>query len=34
MEHKRCISSLTVEELAAEMKAMGQPAFRAQRSFK
>ena len=33
MEHKRCISSLTVEELAAEMKAMGQPAFRAKQIF-
>ena len=33
MEHKRCISSLTIEELAAEMKAMGQPAFRAKQIF-
>ena len=33
MENKRCISSLTIEELAAEMKAMGQPAFRAKQIF-
>ena len=28
MEQKRCISSLTLEELAAELKALGQPGFR------
>ena len=33
MEQKRCISSLTLEELAAEMQAMGQPAFRAKQIF-
>ncbi len=33
MEQKRCISSLTLEELAAELKAMGQPAFRAKQIF-
>ena len=33
MEQKRCISSLTVEELAAELKGMGQPAFRAKQIF-
>ena len=33
MEHKRCISSLTLEELAAQLKAMGQPAFRAKQIF-
>ena len=29
METKRCISSLTLEQLTAELKAMGQPGFRA-----
>ena len=33
MEHKRCLSSLTLEELADELKAMGQPAFRAKQIF-
>ena len=33
MEQKRCISSLTLEELAAEMQAMDQPAFRAKQIF-
>ena len=27
MEQKRCISSLTLAELTAELKAMGQPGF-------
>jgi 23S rRNA (adenine2503-C2)-methyltransferase len=34
MEQKRCISSLTLEQLAAELKAMGQPAFRAKQIFR
>ena len=29
MEQKRCISSLTLAELTAALKAMGQPGFRA-----
>jgi len=29
MEQKRCISSLTLAELTAELKALGQPGFRA-----
>ena len=29
MEQKRCISSFTLAELTAELKAMGQPGFRA-----
>ena len=29
MEQKRCISSLTLAELSAELKALGQPGFRA-----
>ena len=29
MDTKRCISSLTLEQLTAELKAMGQPGFRA-----
>ena len=33
MEQKRCISSLTLEELAAELKALGQPGFRAKQIF-
>lgn len=33
MEQKRCISSLTMEQLAAELKALGQPAFRAKQIF-
>ena len=28
MEQKRCISSLTLAELTAELKALGQPGFR------
>ena len=32
MEQKRCISSLTLAELTAELKAMGQPGFRQSRS--
>ncbi len=34
MESKRCISSLTAEQLAAEMKALGQPSFRAKQIFR
>lgn len=33
MEQKRCISSLTLEQLAAELKALGQPGFRAKQIF-
>ena len=33
METKRCISSLTLEQLTAELKAMGQPGFRAKQIF-
>ena len=33
MEMKRCISSLTLEQLTAELKAMGQPGFRAKQLF-
>ena len=33
MEQKRCISSLTLAELTAELKAMGQPGFRAKQIF-
>ena len=33
MEEKRCISSLTLEQLAAELKEMGQPSFRAKQIF-
>ena len=33
METKRCISSLTLEQLTAELKAMGQPGFRAKQLF-
>ena len=33
MEMKRCISSLTLEQLTAELKAMGQPGFRAKQIF-
>ena len=33
MEQKRCISSLTLEELVAELKALGQPGFRAKQIF-
>ena len=33
MEQKRCLSSLTLEELAAELKALGQPGFRAKQIF-
>ena len=33
MDTKRCISSLTLEELAAELKALGQPGFRAKQIF-
>ena len=33
MEQKRCISSLTLDQLAAELKAMGQPGFRAKQIF-
>ena len=33
MEQKRCISSLTLEQLTAELKAMGQPGFRAKQIF-
>ena len=33
MEQKRCISSLTLEELAAELKALGQPGFRTKQIF-
>ena len=31
MEQKRCISSLTLAELTAALKAMGQPGFRGNR---
>lgn len=34
MEQKRCISSLTLEELAAELKRLGQPSFRAKQIFR
>ena len=33
MEQKRCISSLTLAELTAALKAMGQPGFRAKQIF-
>ena len=33
MEQKRCISSLTLAELSAELKALGQPGFRAKQIF-
>ena len=33
MEQKRCISSLTLAELTAELKALGQPGFRAKQIF-
>ena len=33
MDTKRCISSLTLEQLTAELKAMGQPGFRAKQIF-
>ena len=33
MEQKRCISSFTLAELTAELKAMGQPGFRAKQIF-
>ena len=33
MEQKRCISSLTLEQLSAELKALGQPGFRAKQIF-
>ena len=33
MEQKRCISSLTLAQLTAELKAMGQPGFRAKQIF-
>ena len=33
METKRCISSLTLEQLTAELKAMGPPGFRAKQIF-
>ena len=33
MEQKRCISSLTLEELGAVLKELGQPAFRAKQIF-
>ena len=33
METKRCISSPTLEQLTAELKAMGQPGFRAKQIF-
>ena len=33
MEQKCCISSLTLEQLAAELKALGQPGFRAKQIF-
>ena len=33
MDTKRCISSLTLEQLTAELKAMGQPGFRAKQLF-
>ena len=33
MEQKRCISSLTMDQLAAELKGLGQPAFRAKQIF-
>ena len=33
MEQKRCISSLTLAELTAELKALGQPSFRAKQIF-
>ena len=33
MEQKRCISSLTMAELTAELKALGQPGFRAKQIF-
>ena len=33
MEMKRCISSLTLEQLTAELKGMGQPGFRAKQLF-
>ena len=33
MEQKRCISSLTLAELTAELKVMGQPGFRAKQIF-
>ena len=33
MEQKRCISSLTLAELSAELKALGQPGFRAKQVF-
>ena len=34
MEQKRCITSLTAEQLTAELKAMGQPGFRAKQIFR
>ena len=33
MEQKRCISSLTLAELTDELKALGQPGFRAKQIF-
>ena len=33
MEQKRCISSLTMDQLSAELKGLGQPAFRAKQIF-